>query len=140
MAGIKVAEFAFPRMEAPDLDAMEEFLTHFGMTRAARTPDALYMRGTDGRHHLHAVRKGGTKFIGFAFHAANEDDLIRAARLPGASGIETLDEPGGGKRVRFTEPNGYQIEVIVGQERVAPRQTARDPVNTGSEPARRAGH
>ena len=67
MAAIKVANFAFPRMEAPDLDAMEEFLTHFGLVRAERTPDALYMRGTDSPHHLHAVHKGGTKFIGFAF-------------------------------------------------------------------------
>lgn len=139
MVGIKAAEFAFPRMEAPDLDAMEEFLTHFGLARAERTPNALYMRGTDGRHHLHAVRKGGTRFIGFAFHAANEGDLKRAATLPGASGIETLDEPGGGRRVRLTEPNGYQVEIIFGQERVAPRRTERDPVNTGSEPERRAG-
>ena len=114
MVAIKAAEFAFPRMEAPDLDAMEEFLTHFGMVRAERTPDSLYMRGADSHHHLHAVHKGGTKFIGFAYHAASEDDLKRLAKLPGASGIETLNEPGGGKRVRLTEPNGYQIEVIHG--------------------------
>ena len=55
MVAIKAAEFAFPRMEAPDLDAMEEFLTHFGMVRAERTPDSLYMRGADSHHHLHAV-------------------------------------------------------------------------------------
>jgi catechol 2,3-dioxygenase-like lactoylglutathione lyase family enzyme len=139
MAGIKVAEFGFPRMEAPDLDIMEEFLTHFGLVRAARTPDALYMRAADGRHHHHAVRKGGTKFIGFAYHAANEDDLRRAAALPGASGIETLDEPGGGKRVRFTEPNGYQVEVIHGMASVAPTAVARDELNTAREPRRRAG-
>ena len=132
MVGVKVAEFAFPRMEAPDLDAMEEFLTHFGLVRAERTPDALYMRGADGHHHLHAVKKGGTKFIGFAYHAASEDDLKRAARLPGASGIETLDEPGGGKRVRLTEPNGYQIEVIHGMKAVPPVKVARDRVNTGA--------
>ena len=98
MVAIKAAEFAFPRMEAPDLDAMEEFLTNFGMMRAERTPDSLYMRGADSHHHLHAVHKGGTKFIGFAYHAASEDDLKRLAKLPGASGIETLNEPGGGKR------------------------------------------
>ncbi|MGH8432856.1 MAG: hypothetical protein ACREUF_20905, partial [Solimonas sp.] len=106
MPTIKVADFAFPRMEAPDLDEMEEFLTHFGLVRAERTPDALYMRGTDGRPHLHVTQKGGTKFIGFAYHAADEDDLKRIAKLPGASGIETINEPGGGKRVRLTEPNG----------------------------------
>ena len=139
MVAIKAAEFAFPRMEAPDLDAMEEFLTHFGMVRAERTPDALYMRGADSHHHLHAVHKGGTKFIGFAYHAASEDDLKRLAKLPGASGIETLNEPGGGKRVRLTEPNGYQIEVIHGMQSVAPIKVERDAVNTGSDPLRRKG-
>ena len=90
MVAIKVAEFAYPRMEAPDLDEMEEFLTHFGLVRAERTPDALYMRGTDGHHHLHAVHKGGTRFIGFGYHAASEDDLKRIAKLPGASGIDPV--------------------------------------------------
>ena len=67
MAVIKAAEFAWPRMEAPDLDQMEEFLTHFGLSRAERTPTALYMRGTDDHPHLHVTHKGGTKFIGFAY-------------------------------------------------------------------------
>jgi catechol 2,3-dioxygenase-like lactoylglutathione lyase family enzyme len=139
MAAIKVADFAFPRMEAPDLDQMEEFLTHFGLVRAERTPDALYMRGADSHHHLHVTQKGGTKFIGFAYHVADVDDLKRLAKLPGASGIETINEPGGGKRVRLTEPNGYQIEVIAGLQAVEPIKTPRDHVNTGSEPHRRAG-
>ena len=139
MVAIKVAEFAFPRMEAPDLDEMEEFLTHFGLVRAERTPDALYMRGTDGRHHLHAVHKGGTRFIGFGYHAASEDDLKRLSKLPGASGIESVDEPGGGKRVRLTEPNGYQIEVIHGMQTAAPIEVPRDELNSAREPVRRAG-
>ena len=139
MVAIKAAEFGFPRMEAPDLDVMEEFLTNFGLVRAERTADALYMRGADGHHHLHAVHKGGTRFIGFAYHAESEDDLKRLAKLPGASGIEAVDEPGGGKRVRLTEPNGYQIEVIHGMQAVAPLGIPRDHVNTGSEPLRRAG-
>src|ERR1700759_1235150 len=139
MVGVKVAEFAFPRMVAPDLDAMEEFLTHFGLVRAERTPDALYMPGAASHHPLHAVHKGGTKFIGFAYHAASEDDLKRVAKLPGASGIETLNEPGGGKRGRLKEPNAYQIEVIRGMQAVAPIKVPRDQVNTGGEPTRRAG-
>jgi hypothetical protein len=138
MAAIKVADFAFPRMEAPDLDEMEEFLTHFGLTRAERTADALYMKGADGNHHLHVTHKGGTKFIGFAYHA-NEEDLDRLTKLPGASGIETLNEPGGGKRVRLTEPNGYQIEVIANLEHSTPLKSERDLLNSGSEPHRRAG-
>lgn len=139
MAVIKAAEFGFPRMEAPDLDQMEEFLTHFGLIRAERTPDALYMRGADDHHHLHVTHRGGTKFIGFAYHAADEDDLRRLSKAPGASGLETLDEPGGGKRVRLKEPNGYQIEVIAGQKRLAPIKVARDELNSAREPGRRVG-
>src|SRR5437762_7857625 len=139
MALIKVKDLAYGRLRAPDLDVMEEFLTHFGMVRAARTPNALYMRGTDPRHHLHVTEKGDPAFVGFAYYAANEDDLRRVAKAPGASTIETIDEPGGGQRVRLREPNGYQIEVIHGIESVPPIPVDVTPMNTASEPLRRAG-
>jgi hypothetical protein len=71
MTVIKVRDLAWARMRAPDLDAMEEFLTHFGLTRAVRTPTALYMRGTDPRHHLHVTEKGDPKFVGFEYLAIN---------------------------------------------------------------------
>ena len=70
-------------------------------------------------HHLHITEKGDPKFVGIAYHAASEDDLKTMAKAPGASGIENIDEPGGGKRVRLTEPNGYQIEVVWGMDKVS---------------------
>ena len=139
MALIKVKDLASGRLRAPDLDVMEEFLTHFGMVRAERTQNALYMRGTDPRHHLHVTEKGDPAFVGFAYYAASEDDLRRVAKAPGASAVEAIDEPGGGKRVRLREPNGYQIEVVHGMETLPPIPVVRDPMNTGPEPLRRAG-
>ena len=139
MALIKVRDLAYGRLRAPDLDVMEEFLTHFGMTRAARTPTALYMRGTDPRHHLHVTEKGDSGFIGFAYLAASEDDLRTVAKAPGASAVESMDEPGGGKRVRLREPNGYQIEVVHGIAAVPVIPVPRDAMNTGNDPLRRAG-
>src|SRR5258707_8921135 len=139
MALIKVTDMAFGRLRAPDLDVMEEFLTRFGMTRTDRTPAALYMRGTDPTHHIHVTEKGEPKFIGFAYYAASEDDLRRLAKAPGSSAVETIDEPGGGKRVRLTEPNGYQIEVVHGIAAVAPIATKRQKLNTGEEPLSRPG-
>src|SRR5882724_5616051 len=97
MALIKVRDLAYVRLRAPDLYAMEEFLTHFGLTRAARTPKALYMRGTDPAHHIHVTEKADDAgFVGFAYHAAGEDDLARVAATPGASAVEALDEAAGG--------------------------------------------
>jgi catechol 2,3-dioxygenase-like lactoylglutathione lyase family enzyme len=109
------------------------------MIRAARTPTALYMRGTDPQPFLHVTEKGDTGFIGFGYRAASEDDLQRLARTPGASAVESMDEPGGGKRVRLREPNGYQIEVVAGQQAPAPIPVLRDLMNSGNEPLRRAG-
>src|SRR5207244_12103989 len=114
MGLIKVTDLAYGRLRAPDLDTAEEFLTHFGMVRSARTPTALYMRGTDGAHHLHVTEKGDPGFVGLAYYAASLDDLKKVAKAPGASAIEEIDEPGGGQRVRPEEPNGYQIEVVYG--------------------------
>jgi catechol 2,3-dioxygenase-like lactoylglutathione lyase family enzyme len=139
MAVIKVWDLAYGRLRAPDLDAMEEFLTHFGMIRSARTPNALYMRGTDPHHHLHITEKGEPKFVALGYYAASEDDLARVAKAPGASGVETIDEPGGGRRVRLREPNGYQIELVHGIEAPPPIPVPYQPMNTGPEPLRRAG-
>src|ERR1700687_6417801 len=129
MALIKVADLAYGRLRAQDLDAAEEFLTNFGMVKAERTPTALYMRGTDPVHHIHVTEKGDPGFIGFAWAAASEDDLKAIAKFPGASGIEHIDEPGGGKRVRLTEPNGYTIEIVHGIEHVQPIHVARPASN-----------
>src|SRR6516164_9549503 len=140
MAWVKVTDIAYGRLRVPDLDVMEEFLTRFGLHRSERTANALYMRGTDPNHHIHISEKGDPKFVGLAYHVDNEDDLSRLAKTPGASGIETIDEPGGGKRVRLTEPNGYQIEVVHGVAPVAPLAAKpRQKLNTGEDPLQRAG-
>ena len=139
MAVIKVRDLAYGRLQAPDLDLEEEFLTAFGMVRAARTPTALYMRGTDPAHHIHVTQKGDPRLIGFAWAVSSEDDLKTVAKFPGASGIESIDEPGGGKRVRLTEPNGYTIEVVHGIASSQPIQVVRQAINSGVEPLNRAG-
>jgi catechol 2,3-dioxygenase-like lactoylglutathione lyase family enzyme len=139
MALIKVTDLAYGRLRSPDLDQAEEFLTHFGMVKSARTNNALYMRGTDAPHHIHVTERGDAAFVGLAYYAASEEDLHKVAKAPGASPVEKIDEPGGGQRVRLKEPNGYQVEVVYGIEKLDPIAVKRDPTNTGSEPLRRAG-
>src|SRR5258706_5325378 len=98
---IKVADLVYGRLQSPDLDKQEAFLVNFGMVRADRTKNALYMRGTGPSRPLHVTQLGEPRFIGAAFLAKDEDDLKRIAKAPGASPVETIDEPGGGKRVRL---------------------------------------
>jgi len=134
---IKVADLAWLRFSAPDLDEMERFQTDFGMVRAARSDDALYMRGSDADPWLHETRRGDPGFIGLAFQANSAEDLAAAAQLEGASSVEPVTEPGGGARVRFTDPDGYSVEVVHGREPAQPLTVDRAaPLNTGSEHAR----
>jgi catechol 2,3-dioxygenase-like lactoylglutathione lyase family enzyme len=139
MPVIKAVDLAYGRLRSPDLDKQEEFLTAFGMVRADRTKNALYMRGTDPAHHIHVTEKGEPKFVGLAYYAESEDDLKRLAKAPGASDVEAIDEPGGGKRVRLTEPNGYQIEVVHGIATLPAIEAKRQKLNTGEAPLSRAG-
>jgi catechol 2,3-dioxygenase-like lactoylglutathione lyase family enzyme len=139
MPFVKVTDLAYGRLQSPSLDEAEEFLTHFGMVRSERTPNALYMRGTDPAHHLHVTHLGPSKFIGLAFFVESEDDLKKFAKAPGASGIENLDEPGGGKRVRIKDPHGYQMEVICGMKKLKRLPTRKNVLNWGDKKLRRAG-
>ena len=118
---------------------MEEFLTRFGMIRAERTANALYMRGTDPAHHIHVTEKGEPKFVGLAYYAASEDDLKRLAKAPGAR------RDRGDRRARRRQARAaHRAERLPdrGGARhcdAAPIATRRQKLNTGEEPLLRAG-
>jgi len=136
---VKVSDIAYCRLQSPSLDQAEEFLTSFGMKVAARTKDRLFMRGTDPSPRIHVTHLGPSKFIGLAYHVDTEEDLKKFAKAPGATGIENVDEPGGGKRVRVKDPNGYDIEVVWGMQPVEKLPTRRNIVNTGDDKYKRVG-
>lgn len=134
---IKVTDVAYVRFRAPDLDQAETFLTDFGLVRSARTDTALYMRGTDGTHHLHVTELGEPGFVGIALQAASAADLATLAGSDGASAVEAIPGPGGGQRVRLTDPNGIAIEVVHGIETLTPLPCPpRPPLNTGDRRVR----
>ncbi len=137
---IGVTDIAWIRLRSPDLDVAERYLTDFGLVRSARTGAALYMRGTDPDHHIHITERGDPGVVSIAFWARSEDDLDRLAReAAGASPVEAIDEPGGGRRVRLVEHNGVGIEVVWGVEQLAPLPVESRTLNTGSAKTARAG-
>jgi catechol 2,3-dioxygenase-like lactoylglutathione lyase family enzyme len=112
---VRVQDVLYPRLRAPDLERMERFLVDFGLVRVARTERALYMRGAGPVHHVHLTELGhGAGLVGLAFLAAEARDLERLARVPGASAVHDTGEPGGGRRVTLTDPNGFTVEVVHG--------------------------
>ncbi len=135
---IKVKDVSYVRFSAPDLDRMERFLTDFGLTISARDDEAIYSRGTDPSPYVHVTERGEAGFRGVAFEADSADDLEAAAALDGASAIEKIAAPGGGRRVRFVDPDGFRVEVVHGREE-PPALPVPPPslVNRGSRRERR---
>ncbi len=131
---IKVKDIAYVRFAAPDLDAMERFLSDFGLVVTTRTRDVLYARATDPSPYVHVTERGEAGFRGVAFEAASAEDLSAAAKLEGASAVEKIEAPGGGERVRFSDPDGFAVEIVHGRQELPPltvRSAA--PLNRGSD-------
>ena len=134
---IKIKDLAYVRLAAPDLDVMEKFVTDFGLVVTKRDEDRLYARGTDPAPYVHVTERGEPALKGLAFEAASAEDLAAAAKLDGASPVEKIEAPGGGQRVRFTDPDGLAIEVVHGRELLGPLPVrSAESLNRGSERTR----
>jgi catechol 2,3-dioxygenase-like lactoylglutathione lyase family enzyme len=118
---IKAQDIAYAAFRVPDLGRMEAFLTDFGMVRAEKRNDRLFMRGAGTYPYINIIERGEPAgFAAVGIVARSADDLARLAQTPGASAVEALDAPGGGQRVRLRAPDGYQVDVVHGIGNVAP--------------------
>lgn len=154
MSVIRIEDIAHVRYAAPDLGAMRAFLEDFGMD-CFEHGGRLYGRGSDGRPFVHVTEPGAARFLAVGLRAENVADLERLAASEGVA-LEDLNEPGGGKIVRLTDPDGYGVEVVAGQAKgeaqltfadpprntvsAKPRQRATVRVPAGPAHVRRIGH
>ncbi|MSQ59106.1 MAG: bleomycin resistance protein [Betaproteobacteria bacterium] len=118
---MKIADISHVNYYSPGLDAIEAFMTDFGLVTAHRTPDALYMRGTGPAAYCYTVRKADKAgFAGVALRAASAADFEAATRIPGASAPRALSGPGGGMSIALKDPDGLPVEVVHGIAPAAP--------------------
>ena len=139
MPVVQAKELAYVRLRSPDLEKSERFLLDFGFQTVERNPEILYARGTDAAPPCQIVELGDTKTLGFGFLVDDSEDLVTAAQLEGASAIEPSGLPGGGQRVRLTDPHGYAVDLLHGIEPLPEIKVQHQVVNIGSDRLRRAG-
>jgi len=110
-----ICDIAFVRYQVTDLDRMAAFLADFGLHTVVRTESALYSRAAGPVHHAHIAEIGPENAaVGVGFLARSAEALSKVARQVGST-VEANPEPGGGLRVRFTDPAGFVIDLIHGQ-------------------------
>jgi len=117
----KATSLAYLMFDRPDLDRAERFLTEFGLRTVLRDQETVLLRGTGSAPFCYAVKRSRQfRFAGFGLCVSDVLDLQALARLPGASSIESSPWPGGGKRVRLTDPSGFEVHAVAGRAAVPP--------------------
>jgi catechol 2,3-dioxygenase-like lactoylglutathione lyase family enzyme len=111
---IKIADIGWLEFEKPDLDRAEAFATAFGFATVLRTADELQLRGVDPGAPCVLLRRGErSRFVGTAFRAADEVDVLRLADAVGAT-TTALPESIGGISVQLADPSGLPVRVVAG--------------------------
>lgn len=125
----RVDDIAYVMFEKPDFDVAERFLADFGLVRAHRSERALFLRGTGPRPYVYAAFRGEkARFVGAGFSVATRAELDTLAHATGAR-VEPIDDaPGGGVRLRLTDPGGFRVDVIHGVDPVEPLPMRSEPL------------
>ena len=137
MSITKVIDVSHVRFRAPELPRMRSFLEDFGMVYAGDADGALHMRGRGTAPFIHVTEPGEPGFIGFGLWVSSVDELKRLAAHDDVPAI-TSHAPGGGLMLKLTDPDGFVVEVLAGQEpaeSIAP--PAHVPWNHGGQYPRR---
>jgi len=131
MGVIAIEDIAYVRFSAPDLGEMRAFLDEFGLSAYEHADGRLYARGRDGSPFLHITERGEPRFIGLGLRARSPGDLHTLAHSEHIP-VEALSAPGGGQCIRLTDPDGFGVEVVAGQEFLAAEasRTVVNPMNT----------
>jgi catechol 2,3-dioxygenase-like lactoylglutathione lyase family enzyme len=116
----KAVELTHLVFERPDLERAEAFLADFGLLRAHRTDDVLYLRARAGAPYCYRIHRGRKpRFVGAGFGVGSRRELERLVTQAGASPVEPCGHPGGGEGVRLCDPSGFVVEIVRDQTPVA---------------------
>jgi catechol 2,3-dioxygenase-like lactoylglutathione lyase family enzyme len=126
---VKAQSLAFLMFEKPDLDAVEKFMTDFGMHVASRTKELLTMRGSGGAPCIYLARTGPrSRYVGAAFTVADPHALDLLVEEAGARRLPAGSVPGGGAGVELIDPAGNLVWMVTGQKLLGYRRL-RDPLH-----------
>ncbi|KAJ4187439.1 hypothetical protein NW759_016889 [Fusarium solani] len=115
---IKVVRLVHVHYQHPQLDKAVEFLKDFGLHEVKRVGSRVYLAGFGPDPYIYIAEQApGPRraFLGGTWAVESEKDFQAAAAHPDASKMEEDSGPGGGKIVSITDPNGYRIGFIYGQ-------------------------
>ncbi|MFK7977884.1 MAG: VOC family protein [Halioglobus sp.] len=127
----RVVDTAYIMFQVRDQQKQKAFLQDFGMVETGEIGDALYMRGYGDAPYIYEAQAGKSpRFLGAGFLVSSEEELLRVAKETG-SPVEDIAGPGGGRRIRLIDPDGFRVDLVYGRDPVEPLDTRREalPIN-----------
>ena len=122
-------------LNLPDLAKAEQFYADvWHLSVAARTGDAVYLRGTGSNHHLLSLHAGPQlpqiRHITLRARSAAAMAEIAQASVTAGGSIATplgpLDDPAGGSGLTLRDPDGRLIQVVHGDKLYADEAARKD--------------
>lgn len=126
---IRILKTAFITYSHADLDKARRFLLDFGLEIVEeRAGKEIFFRGFGSEPFVYQAKQaqGNSTFDGGAYEVETRLELEKAARMPSATPIYSLDTPGRGEAVTLTDPAGYEIHLVHGQEPRVPDSPVRE--------------
>ena len=126
---IRILKTAFITYSHVDLAKARKYLLDFGMViLEERAGKEIFFRGFGSEPFVYRAKQaeGESTFDGGAYEVETRTELEKAANIPGATRIYALDTPGGGEAVTLTDPAGYKIHLVYGQEPRVPDDPNRE--------------
>ncbi|SPO04333.1 related to 2,3-dihydroxybiphenyl-1,2-dioxygenase [Cephalotrichum gorgonifer] len=126
---VNLRRLSYVIYEHPDLSNFLKFCDDFGFEPVGYSDNdgSHFLRGYGPDPYLYIAQQApegqGKRFCGAGFTARTEGDFERACNLEGAQLKDISHRPGGGKMVSVPDVNGYEIQIVYGQEeRVVPEK------------------
>ncbi|KAK4999983.1 hypothetical protein LTR66_001071 [Elasticomyces elasticus] len=102
-----------------DLAKARQFYLDFGLSIAQEHPGKnVFFKGYGKEPFIYVARQAEREstFGGAAYVVESLVELEKASHVPGASGISSLNAPGGGKIVTLTDPVGHKVHLVYAQQ------------------------
>src|SRR5439155_9776717 len=111
---IRADAMEYVMFERRDVSEMSRFLVDFGFVPPSTAGEVCYVRGYGTSPWLVSIKPSSIdRFVGFGVCVRERADLDRLASVTGER-VEAAGGPGGGQRVRLTDPDGLVVDVVFG--------------------------